>query len=113
MNDMLYPVTVFTSRYGGIYEGAPWIAVQTHADPNMCGRSDEPDLKGVQGDDIVCSDWFADASATPIGRGDTPDLAVADLAEQLGINWAPGDDSPQARWAKALKNANEQKEENL
>jgi len=105
---MLYPVTVFTSRYGGTYEGAPWIAVQLHVDPHIGGRQDEQSLDGCQGDDVDCLMWYENV-LIPIGRGDTPDEAVKDLARQLNINWAPGDDSSQARWAKALKNSAEER----
>lgn len=95
MND-LYPVAVFTARYDGTYESGKWIAVQAHADPGMGSV-----LKGCQGDDITCWNWF-DNATFPIGRGDTPDEAVTDLARKLGSDWTPGDDDPKVRFSKAL-----------
>lgn len=96
---------VFTARYNGTYEGAPWIAVNLHADPRMSNR----ELRGSQGDDIECMEWFTDSDRV-IGRGDTPDQAVADLARQLDIRWKPGDDSMMAQFARAVEDAKKQKE---
>jgi hypothetical protein len=103
MTNNLYPVTVFMARYGGTYEGAPWIAVQA--------RNNSELLHGSQGGDISCFEWFNARRVhnIPTGRGNTPDQAVADLAQQLGIDWTPGDDSLTARFAKALKEAEAEK----
>lgn len=110
MTNYLYPVTVFTARYSGTYEGAPWIAVQTHADPAMSYNPEEAHLSGCQSDDVTCMQWFDNNVHAPVGRGDTPDQAVADLARQLDIPWKPGDDSVNARWQKAIDDAQRDKD---
>lgn len=110
--DRIYPVTVFTARYSGTYEGAPWIAAQAHADPGMhMSWTSDHDLRGCQGDDVTCVGWFSDANF-PIGRGDTPDAAVADLASQIKSDWKPGNDNLMARFAKAVEEAKKERDAN-
>lgn len=105
MMDNLYPVAVFSTRYGGTYEGAPWVAVKTHVDPGMSGAIlSTVDLEDCQSDDVSCMMWFDDSSKV-IGRGDSPDEAVADLARKLGVDWQPGDDGMMNRFKRALKEA--------
>lgn len=104
MINPLYPVTVFSARYGGTYEGGRWIAVQHHV-------GDEK-MHGCQSDDLSTAAWFRFRKIydIPTGRGDTPDEAVADLAQQLGNDWKPGVDSLTARFEQALKEAEAAKE---
>lgn len=110
--DNLYPVTVFTARYSGTYEGAPWVAVKAHADPSMGGAAlSTIDLEDCQSDDVSCMMWFADESKV-IGRGDSPDEAVADLARKLGVDWQPGDDAPMARFRRALDETEAERKRN-
>ena len=97
----IYPVTIIRSRYGGIYEGGRWTALD-------CSHEDVPDA--AIGDDVECaefwalaragrheiSDWRARAEALPpeqndlsrghrrvlsVGAGTTPDAALASLVE--------------------------------
>jgi hypothetical protein len=69
LSEPLYPVTIFRTRYGGIYEGGEWAAFPL----DLLQVPDEPIA-----DDLTCATWwkqFADA----VGVGDTPDAALADL----------------------------------
>mgnify|MGYP001612908767 CR=1 FL=1 len=71
----LRPVTVFTSRYGGAYEGDAWVAV----------AMDYDELPGAfLGDDITCSQAF-EACDGLLGVGGTASEAVADLAAKAGV----------------------------
>lgn len=72
MND-LYPVTIFKARYGGVYEDAPWIALNCHADEFPAD---------AVGSDTDCS-WFFSGRGRIIGRGNTPDEALASLEKMF------------------------------
>lgn len=67
-NNNLYPVTIIRARYGGTYEGAEWLAFHENADA----------IADAEGDDITCRIFFS-YYVRPIGRGDTPETALADL----------------------------------
>lgn len=75
----VYPCTIFPARYGGAYEGAPWIAVDIHADSVY--------VSYALGDDNECSHFFSSQGArfwgVTIGRGNTPNEAYNDLKSQL------------------------------
>lgn len=47
--DPLWPITIIASRYGGVYEGAKFLAFNLNF-------FEIPDA--VHGDDISCSTWF-------------------------------------------------------
>lgn len=79
------------TRYGGVYEGGEWVALMS-----TIGQIPTD----IHGDDIGCSRFFvggrketADQTAVipeEIGRGATPDAAVADLEQRLdaaGVLW--------------------------
>jgi hypothetical protein len=67
--DYLYPVVIIKARYGGIYEGAQWLAF-----------NDEPEhLTAVLGDDGECGAFFEGGYHGPIGRGATPQEAYDSL----------------------------------
>lgn len=66
-----YPVTIIAARYGGAYEGAPWIAFNDYQAPDF-----------AQADDVSCATFFA-TYAKPIGRGLTPDAALGDLESKI------------------------------
>jgi hypothetical protein len=83
----VYPATVVQARYGGSYEGAPWLAfpcrpARVHS---LCA--------GWDGDDVTCSVFWHDVSDDParwpIGRGDTPTQAyeslVVAVAQAAGV----------------------------
>jgi hypothetical protein len=75
----LFPVTVVKSRYQGTYEGDRWLAFPV-------GVEDLAD-SDYAGEDVECMCFFqeCDARQLPIGRGFTPDRALADLRKRLGI----------------------------
>lgn len=71
-----YPVTICPARYGGTYEGGPWLAFPVQ--PEILANLAWEDWNGS---DIECTQWWARAAAEgwPVGRGDAPDLAYRDL----------------------------------
>jgi hypothetical protein len=64
-----FDVLIYPARYGGIYEGAQWLA--------WMGEIEW--LDEHQGCDVECPSFYADYRHAPIGRGPTPDEALADL----------------------------------
>lgn len=67
----LRPITIISSRYRGVYEGAKFLAFNLNF-------FEIPDA--VYGDDISCCDWFCEESVNyQIGKGSTPDEAYNDL----------------------------------
>lgn len=69
----LYPVSIYQTRYGGVYEGldALWFAVS----------GDFPE--SAVGDDDDCLDfWLSDASLL-VGRGKTPNEALVNLIQRV------------------------------
>lgn len=64
----LWPVAIFESRYGGIYEGGCWFAVpECESVPH-----------GAHGDDSECAIWFSD-NVHKVGIGATPNEALKNL----------------------------------
>lgn len=74
--DYLEPVTIIPDRYSGTYSGAPWLAFPLQP-PDV---PDEP-----SGGDIIAASWWDQAGDAPVGRGDTPDHAHADLLRRLEV----------------------------
>jgi hypothetical protein len=72
--DWIDPATIIPDRYGGVYSGGQWLAfpLEPYDVP------DEP-----SGDDITAVSWWDQARDIPVGRGDTPDHAHADLVRRL------------------------------
>ena len=68
-----YPVTVFTSRYGGVYEGGSYVAALAHP-------TSIPDT--AQGDDTECSEFFM-RNRERLGVGETPEAAIKDLEAKV------------------------------
>lgn len=83
-NSAVYPLTIVAARYGGTYEGGRYLAFP--CDPEAIPA-------GWDGGDCECSDFFHDHAQAPIGRGDTPNDAQADLAARLS--------SPPLPWGAA------------
>jgi hypothetical protein len=83
-DDVVYPTLIFTSRYGGTYEGARWVALNEHVDFQHFNK--------VQGDDLACLEFFA-TYPYPVGKGTNPCAAYADLRRQLQEN-------PEAKWPR-------------
>lgn len=72
----IHPLTIISARYGGIYEGAPYLAFNLYPEdihPHAHGQDDD------------CVDYYLDAPNHHIiiGKGPTPDLATLDLQRQL------------------------------
>lgn len=73
--DKLYPVTIVCDRYSGTYSGAKWLAFNMYPE--------NVSILDVNGDDISCHNfWLDDAKRYVIGKGSTPDEALADLYSQ-------------------------------
>lgn len=68
-----YPLTVVMARYGGVYEGGVFLAFNYHP---------EALPTGWDGDDVTCHAFWLDFDK-PVGRGQSPNQAVLDLAAQL------------------------------
>ena len=71
----LYPITIIKDRYSGTYSGAKWLAFNMYPE----------DLENldISADDISCHEfWGNDANGYVIGKGSTPDEALADLYSQ-------------------------------
>lgn len=73
MHDV-YPVTIISTRYGGAYEDALWAAFNCH---------DYEVPKNATGCDISAFHFWTGDESRLVGRGDTPDEALADLTERL------------------------------
>lgn len=73
--DNIYPVVIIAARYGGVYEGGRWLAF-------TCYDGQIP--HAATGDDITCATWWStSAEAKKVGRGDTPNEALMDLALRI------------------------------
>ena len=73
MTMLPYPLTVTMDRYRGTYSGGEWTAWN-------CEPSEIPE--GPFGDDVGCA-WFWNKNEIPVGLGQTPDSAIADLVKKL------------------------------
>jgi hypothetical protein len=83
-----YPLTVFTARYGGTYEGGQCIAVNEHPG--------HPVLSSASDSDIECANWYATYEQfKPIGRGRSHSEAIYDLAQKLA-------EEPHKAWPEFL-----------
>ncbi len=69
----MYPVTIIMARYGGIYEGGVWLAFNCYEDEVPAAATSN---------DISCVTFFGYA-ADSVGRGDTPNKALADLRGRI------------------------------
>lgn len=73
--DELYPITIIKDRYSGTYSGAKWLAFNMY--PEDLEHLD------ISADDISCHEFWIDAANyITIGKGSTPDEALADLYSQ-------------------------------
>lgn len=63
----MFPIVIFQSRYGGVYEGGLWFAVE------QCDNPTET-LLGAHGDDEECVEWFTEHDHA-VGVGATPNEA--------------------------------------
>ena len=65
------PCVIVPSRYGGVYEGGPWLAFPTDDVPT-----------GAMSGDPFCAAWFAE-NEWWVGVGGSPDEALAVLIERI------------------------------
>ena len=71
--DYEYPLTIISDRYGGTYSKAQIIAFPL----------DYYDIPvEVSGEDMECA-WFWGSYKEPVGKGMTPDEALADLRVKM------------------------------
>jgi hypothetical protein len=68
-----YPCTIFADRYGGTYSGGAWTAW------NLEPKDIPADASGSDND---CADFW-DENTEPVGFGNTPAEALADLIKKL------------------------------
>lgn len=69
----IYPVTIVLDRYGGVYSGGKWVAYNQYFDLVP------PE---VDDGDIECHRFWLQ-NDMPVGRGNTPDEALADLETNM------------------------------
>ena len=82
----LYPIVIVEDRYTGSYSRGTWIAFA-----NAYGDPRESLDCGAFSDDGAAANYWADEDRSGlVGRGDSPDKALADLrqrfAEKEGIS---------------------------
>lgn len=82
------PTTIVQARYSGVYEDAPWLAFPCDVE----WLTNNEDWNGDDGDAQFF--WWQEYANAPIGRGQTPDAALADLTKR--INLLPTTVSPRA-----------------
>lgn len=76
MDDALWPVAVFLDRYGGIYSGGEWFAVR-----NLTIDRCRAIYAGPHADDVTAAQFWG-SPPDWIAVGDTPELALRNLAAQ-------------------------------
>ena len=72
MNDDPYPITIIRTRYGGVYEGGRWAALD-------CSFDDVP--PAADGSEIACAEFWSLANA---GR-----YALSDWVARLEVHGGP------------------------
>lgn len=79
-----YPTTIVPARYGGAYEGAPWLAFPYRIADSTHTHWD--------GNDVECKQFWVevDDQDFPIGRGASPSEALADLSQHVADFSDPG-----------------------
>lgn len=70
--ELPYPLTVWRSRYGGVYEGGEWVAM--NCDPHSVPSE-------AYSDDVTCATWWS--TADRVGVGSTIEEAIAKLVSRL------------------------------
>ena len=67
-----YPVTIFKTRYQGVYEGGEWAAVHRDYIPH-----------GAVDDDVTCGEWWGRPHHYAVAVGRTPNAAYNNLIEKI------------------------------
>lgn len=65
----LYPVLIFQTRYGGVYEKGSWASIA------QCETVPE----GAIDSDVECFEWWISDQSKYVGVGFTPDEAYVDM----------------------------------
>lgn len=65
----LYPVLIFQTRYGGVYEGGCWACI---------ANAKEIPKASIE-DDISCCEWWLSMASSLVGVGYTSDGAYLDM----------------------------------
>lgn len=65
-------ISLVKDRYSGCYSGAPWLAFPDEI-PEFVGGGDSDELNG----------WLG--YSAPVGKGDTPELALRNLLKQYAL----------------------------
>lgn len=77
-----YPIGIFQSRYGGVYEGGEWHAIPRYNETIF----DKPYEEYRIGDDCDAVDFWGSQEAGKIGVGETPELAISDMWAKISFN---------------------------
>lgn len=72
----LYPVLIFETRYGGVYEKGSWASIAN------CESVPEHAV----GDDDECSSWWVSEESKMVGVGYTPDSAYVDMLNRYKMH---------------------------
>lgn len=70
---VLYPTTIVADRYAGTYSGGEWLAFPL----NFWNIPEE-----IEADDVTCMLFWDDYDGV-VGKGNTPELAMANLVAQM------------------------------
>lgn len=71
---MIYPVTIISDRYDGVYSGGKWTA----------WNLDESEIpEDASGDDLACYDFWNMEEKPVCGIGQTPNEAYEDLKMKI------------------------------
>lgn len=77
----IYPLTVFHTRYNGLYEGGMYVAFNEHFyEISPAAKGDDTSTETCRQSEIG---EFYNSYDKPIGRGKTPNAAAEDLLRQL------------------------------
>ncbi len=108
----LYPIAVIEDRYQGVYSSGRWWAV-AQSDMLLEGMTRIAWLVeyGPGSDDVTASVFWGYAPPW-IAAGNTPDVAVANLIEQVGADsdeWSPPPIEADPRWRESFRPSHQSK----
>jgi hypothetical protein len=87
----IWPCTIIPARYGGCYENGSWLAFPCEYDAIP---------EDVYGSDIPAMIWWESPAADMVGRGATPDAAIANLRERVSYDGEFLDQGERLRWER-------------
>jgi len=80
-----WQIQIYEDRYSGTYSGGEWVCfppLPSEAYNQDGFRSRERDLEDAFGGDVDSLNFWESGRARFVGRGDTPDEALADMHER-------------------------------